>query len=275
MAGYRLFVLHIQQGSEAGTDAWFHNPAAQVSAHFGNPKTGAPDQWVDTGQVAWAEANYNAVSVSVENEGKSGESLTSSQLENAARILAWCHTTHGIKLQVTDDPNGEGVIGHGLLGVAGGDHPDCPGAPILAQRQAIVERAKAILSPTPTPTPQETDMARLFDVQADPADPAKPGANPGIWAAVEGIGYVHVQDPAQLAAYRAGGTPEGVISFAQHQGHLAAVAAQRAVANVTVDATQLTGAVLAALSDPGLLAKLGAALAHAEAVQQHTDTPAS
>ena len=272
MAGYRLFVVHIQDGTEPGTDAWFHNPAAQVSAHFGNPKAGAPDQWVDTAQVAWAEAAYNSVGISIENEGRSGDSLTASQLENAAQILAWAHRVHGIKLQVTDDPNGEGVIGHGLLGAAGGGHYDCPGAPVLAQRHAIVDRAIAILNPAPAPAPQETDMARLFDVQPDPANPA---VNQGIWAAVEGIGYVHVQDPGELAAYRAGGTPEGTISFAQHQAHLATVAAQRAVVNVTVDATQLAAAIKAAESDPALLAAEGTALAHAEAVEQHNDTPAS
>lgn len=115
-------------------------------------------------------------------------------------------------------------------------------------------------------------MARLFDVQADPANA---NTNQGIWAAIEGIGYFRVQDPGELAAYRAGSTPEGPISFAQHQGHLAAVAAQRAVVNVAVDATQLTAGVVAAFSDPGLLAKLGAALAHAEAVELHNDTPAA
>lgn len=151
MISHRLYVLHIQEGSEAGTDAWFHNPSAQVSAHFGNPKTGQMDQWVDTDDRAWAEKDYNNVAISVENEGNSGDPLTPSQLENAAQNLAWAHTTHGTKLQVTDDPNGEGVIGHGLLGVAGGDHPDCPGSPILAQRQQIVDRAKAILGQSPTP----------------------------------------------------------------------------------------------------------------------------
>jgi hypothetical protein len=159
MKSHRLFVLHIQEGTEAGTDAWFHNSAAQVSSNFGNPLTGRPDQWVDTDDRAWAQMAYNDVAISVENEGDSGDSLNANQLENAAQILAWAHTTHGTKLQVTDDPDGEGVIGHGQLGVAGGDHPDCPGAPILAQRQQIVDRAKQILGqpvdPTPTPASNE------------------------------------------------------------------------------------------------------------------------
>jgi hypothetical protein len=62
-------------------------------------------------------------------------------------------------------------------------------------------------------------MARLFDVSPGPA-----GQAPGIWAAVEGVGYVHVAGPAELAAYRAGGTPEGAISYGQHLLNLAAAA---------------------------------------------------
>lgn len=156
MTSHRLFVLHIQEGTESGTDAWFHNSASQVSAHFGNPKTGSMmDQWVDTADRAWAEADYNSVGVSVENEGQSGDSLTPTQLENCAQALAWAHTVHGTLLRVTNNPNGDGVIGHGQLGVAGGNHPDCPGAPILAQRQQIVDRAAAILGAPPVPQPQQ------------------------------------------------------------------------------------------------------------------------
>lgn len=152
MTSHRLFVMHIQEGTESGTDAWFHNPSAQVSAHFGNPKTGQPDQWVDTNDRAWAQVDYNNVAISVENEGHHGDSLTASQLENAAHLLAWAHTMHGTPLQVTNDPNGSGVIGHGLLGAAGGNHPDCPGSPILDQRQLVVDMAKIILGQQPTPS---------------------------------------------------------------------------------------------------------------------------
>ncbi len=34
-------VLHIQQGTEAGTYSWFNQSRAKVSAHFGNPKLGS------------------------------------------------------------------------------------------------------------------------------------------------------------------------------------------------------------------------------------------
>ena len=146
MRGVLGLVLHIQEGSEAGTDAWFHNPASQVSAHFGNPKTGKLDQWVDTADRAWAEVAGNPWWVSVENEGRSGDSLTPSQVENAAQLLAWLHTRHEVPLQISDTPvsGTRGLTGHGLGGQDWGGHLDCPGKPILAQRPAIITRAAQI-----------------------------------------------------------------------------------------------------------------------------------
>lgn len=149
LAHYGL-VLHIMEGTLDGTDSWFHNPAAQVSAHFGNPKGGGLVQWVDTDDKAWAEAAGNPYWVSVENEGNSGDSLTDSQVENLANLLVWLHGVHGVHLQVTDDVNTGGLAYHALGGAAWGGHYDCPGAPIIAQRPQIVARALEIAG-TPAP----------------------------------------------------------------------------------------------------------------------------
>ena len=163
MRGHLGLVLHIQEGSEAGTDSWFHNPSSQVSAHFGNPKSGPLDQWVDTDDRAWAEVSGNSYWISVENEGHSGDPLTPSQLENVAQLLAWLHTQYGIPLAISDTPAAgtPGLTGHGLGGDAWGGHYDCPGTPILDQRAAIIARAQQILgadlAPS-TPTPTEDDV---------------------------------------------------------------------------------------------------------------------
>ena len=137
-------VLHIEQGTEAGTDAWFHNPAAKASAHFGNPKIGPLDQWVDTDDKAWAQADGNSRWISVEHEGRSGESLTDSQVENDAHLLAWLHVTEGVPLRVTNRVTRGGVGWHGLGGAAWGGHTSCPGRPIVDQRRRIVDRAKEL-----------------------------------------------------------------------------------------------------------------------------------
>jgi hypothetical protein len=157
MGPIRMLVIHVEHGSIA----WCKNPAAKVSAHFFNPKSGRLVQLVDTARVAWAEVDFNNVAISCEHEGNSGDSLTPSQIENTAQLLARIHQVHGVPLAVLNDPAGSGVIGHGLLGMAGGGHFDCPGSPILAQRAAIIARAAQILggsTPIPTPTTTEDDM---------------------------------------------------------------------------------------------------------------------
>lgn len=166
MTDHHGLVLHIQQGTEQGSEAWFKDPASQASAHFLNPKVGGLRQLVDTADRAWAEMAGNYHWVSVENEGLSGQSLTASQVENAAQLVVWLHKVHAMPLQSTDDPNGTGLGWHGMGGNAWGGHFDCPGDPIKAQRAAILARAKAILNPpapTPTPVPvptpvEDTDM---------------------------------------------------------------------------------------------------------------------
>lgn len=142
-------VLHIQQGTERGTAGWFHNPAAEASSHFGNPKAGLLDQWVDTADEAWAEMQGNTRWVSVENEGYSGDSLTPSQIENAAQLLAWLNQTEGVPLQISDDPSVRGLGWHGMGGNAWGGHFDCPGDPIKNQRPQIIARAEQILNVVP------------------------------------------------------------------------------------------------------------------------------
>lgn len=136
-----LGVMHIEQGSEAGTNSWFKNPSAQVSAHFGNAKDGSLYQFVDTSRVAWAEMGYNSDAISIEHEGLSGQSLTPEQIATDVGLYEWLHTTHGIPLVRTVHPSIPGWIGHGELGYMGGDHPDCPGEPVLCQIPHILAGA--------------------------------------------------------------------------------------------------------------------------------------
>jgi hypothetical protein len=146
-------VLHIEQGTQAGTDSWFHNPQAKASAHFGNSKDAAPIvQWVDTEDAAWAEAAGNPFWTSCENEGKCGDQLTPEQIGKLAQLYAWGHQQYGWPFQVTNDPHTPGLGWHGMGGAAWGGHPDCPGEPIKAQRQEILDRASALVQGgTPVP----------------------------------------------------------------------------------------------------------------------------
>lgn len=132
-------VLHVMEGTLDGTDSWFHNPAAQASAHFGVGRDGRVFQWVSTEGRAWAQAAGNSNYVSIECEGHSGDALTDRQLAAVAGIVGWT----GIPLVKADHPGVGGLGWHGMGGPAWGAHPNCPGPRIIAQRDEILALAGA------------------------------------------------------------------------------------------------------------------------------------
>ncbi|MEV4457001.1 N-acetylmuramoyl-L-alanine amidase [Microbispora sp. NPDC049633] len=139
--------LHIMAGTLEGTEAWFNNPRAEASSHFGTGRGGALRQWVDTRDRAWAQKAGNPNWISIENEGKAGDALTDAQLDRCAEVLAWAHKEHGVPLQVTSDPNGRGLGHHAMGGAAWGNHPACPGTKVVAQKAEIVRRARLLVEP--------------------------------------------------------------------------------------------------------------------------------
>lgn len=145
----RGVVIHIMAGTLAGTDSWFRNTKAQASSHFGTGKAGALYQWVDTVDRAWAQAGGNRDWLSIENEGKGGDTLTDEQLNRCAEVLAWAHKTHGVPLQLATSTSGKGLAYHGMGGAAWGGHTSCPGPKIVAQLGEILARAKRIAGVVP------------------------------------------------------------------------------------------------------------------------------
>ncbi|MFI6862651.1 N-acetylmuramoyl-L-alanine amidase [Streptomyces sp. NPDC050421] len=141
-------------GSLEGSQAWFDNPTAQASSHFGTGKGGALRQWVDTADRAWAQAGGNRTWISVENEGQGGDVLTDAQLDRNAQVLAWAHKTKGVPLQLATSPDGRGLGYHAMGGSDWGGHTSCPGTRIVAQLPEIVARAKRLVA---GPTKQEDD----------------------------------------------------------------------------------------------------------------------
>ncbi|MGW5126672.1 peptidoglycan-binding protein [Streptomyces sp. NPDC004069] len=156
----RGVVVHIMDGTYAGTDSWFRNSKAQASSHFGTSRVGDLCQWVDTADRAWAQAGGNSAWLSIENEGRGGDDLTSAQLDRCAEVLAWAHKTHGVPLQVTNDPAGKGLGYHAMGGSAWGGHPSCPGSRVIAQLAEIVARAKKLVGGGTSPSAPSTGVAR-------------------------------------------------------------------------------------------------------------------
>ncbi|WP_049571747.1 N-acetylmuramoyl-L-alanine amidase [Streptomyces sp. SBT349] len=63
-------VIHVTQGSYAGTISWFQNPSSQVSAHYVvRSSDGEVTQMVRDRDTAWHARSGNAYSVGIEHEG--------------------------------------------------------------------------------------------------------------------------------------------------------------------------------------------------------------
>ena len=166
MSEYRGLVVHIMQGSYIGSVAWGKNPASSVSFHFATRADGHIGQLVDTDDAAWTQGNGNGHWLSVENEGYSGNELTAGQVEACAQIYARGVRDYGWHYQLADGTSGRGLGWHGMGGTAWGGHPDCPGAPIVAQRQQILNRARQINEGgTPSPPRRKDDDMPTFIIQ--------------------------------------------------------------------------------------------------------------
>jgi N-acetyl-anhydromuramyl-L-alanine amidase AmpD len=140
----RLLIVHVMQGTLAGTDSWFHNPAARASAHFGVGNSGTVIQWVDTNAKAWHACNANGISIGVETEGMAGTPFTDKQVRALADLLRWANRQYpDIRLWLNTNPvRGSGLSYHGLGGVSWCNHPACPGQPRIAQLPHILRLAR-------------------------------------------------------------------------------------------------------------------------------------
>ncbi|MFD7980173.1 peptidoglycan-binding protein [Streptomyces sp. NPDC059071] len=147
----RGLVVHVMDGTLAGTDSWFRNPASQASSHFGTGRAGTLYQWVSARDRAWAQGSGNKTWLSSENEGRGGQTLTEEQLDRNAEIFAWVVKTYpNVPLKVATGPDDRGLGYHAMGGKAWGGHTSCPGPKIVAQLDEIVRRTVAILGKKPT-----------------------------------------------------------------------------------------------------------------------------
>lgn len=156
IADHMYVVIHTADGSYEGTIAWQKSTKSDNSSHFVVDFNGKIAQLNDTVNRSGAQKAGNPYSISVENAGNEKRPLTPQQIEANARILAKAHQVHHIPLQLTGRVGTRG-LGHHSMGAESNvdwGHALCPGVIIKAQKQAIVERAKAIVnrvSETPAP----------------------------------------------------------------------------------------------------------------------------
>lgn len=95
-----IIVIHIMDGTLAGTDSWFASSTSGVSSHYGIGKGGDVHQYVKEADTAWANGrvqnptyklykpniNPNAYSISIEHEG-TGTTVWSKEMKQTSANL--------------------------------------------------------------------------------------------------------------------------------------------------------------------------------------------
>ncbi|HEV7711818.1 MAG TPA: N-acetylmuramoyl-L-alanine amidase [Asanoa sp.] len=114
-------VIHVTQGSYAGTIAWFKNPTSEVSAHYTfRSVDGAVTQSVREKDIGWHAANkdYNARSIGIEHEGfiENPAWFTDAMYRSSAALTRILTRKYGIPR------DRKHIIGHGEVPTA--DHTD-------------------------------------------------------------------------------------------------------------------------------------------------------
>ncbi|MGI5285613.1 N-acetylmuramoyl-L-alanine amidase [Nonomuraea polychroma] len=114
-------IIHVTQGSYAGTISWFQNPSANVSAHYViKSSNGAITQMVRDKDIAWHAGNwtYNTRSIGLEHEGWVNDAswFTDAMYRSSAALTRYLCDKYGIPKTRT------GIIGHNE--VPGATHTD-------------------------------------------------------------------------------------------------------------------------------------------------------
>jgi N-acetyl-anhydromuramyl-L-alanine amidase AmpD len=134
-----LIVVHATQSSNraglgdlAAIGSWFDNPAAQCSSHVCTDAEGNSARYVTDRMKAWHCANYNRVSLGIEQIGfAESAAWTEAEMRETARWIARWSVAWGIPIQKgvvhktgTVAVVRAGVVRHSDLGALGGGHSD-------------------------------------------------------------------------------------------------------------------------------------------------------
>ncbi|MCG5217766.1 golvesin C-terminal-like domain-containing protein [Streptosporangium soli] len=112
-------VIHVAQGSYAGTISWFQNASSNVSSHYVvRSSDGAVTQMVRHKDVAWHAGNWNSRSVGIEHEGfvNNASWFTDAMYRSSAALTRAIADKHGIPKDRTH------IVGHNQ--VPGATHTD-------------------------------------------------------------------------------------------------------------------------------------------------------
>lgn len=107
-------VIHVMDGTLKGTDSWFNDPQARVSAHYGIGVNGEVHQYVSEDDTAFhagtvvnptaplvlglPNVNPNFYTIGIEHEGKGENPWTDPQKNTSAELVTQIAARHAIPL---------------------------------------------------------------------------------------------------------------------------------------------------------------------------------
>ena len=175
-------VIHVMDGSLAGTDAWFDNPGSRVSAHYGIGKDGQVHQYVRESDAAFHVGtvdrpiwpgirreqgkviNPNLYTIGIEHEGR------------GASLALWPGKMRAASLALAADiarrwsiPIDElHIIPHSAIRRS---KPDCPGKGI--DLDAYISELRGLSAPAPSPRERPfaatIRIVRKLNVRGEPS----------------------------------------------------------------------------------------------------------
>jgi hypothetical protein len=118
-AAINVIVIHVTQGSYAGTISWFQNPSSGVSAHYVvRSSDGEITQMVRDGDTAYHVRSANSRALGIEHEGfvDNPSWFTDSMYRSSAALTKWLCERHGLP------KTRQFIQGHNQI--PGNDHTD-------------------------------------------------------------------------------------------------------------------------------------------------------
>lgn len=220
LSAHHIVCLHTMVGSLSSAENYFRLEGyGGAESHFGVGYNGTIYQWQDTSRRADANLDGNDRVISIETadmgtgfpawSGTNVPAWTSAQLDAIARILAWCHTEHGIPLKlIPNSAQSSRGIGYHRQGVdpwrcsscelwSNVYGKVCPGDRRITQIPTVIARAIAFGDDmTPEQAKQLDDLHKRLGNVLDPVNSKQYWVTNGLkwmWS------WVAVRTPAQIA----------------------------------------------------------------------------
>jgi N-acetylmuramoyl-L-alanine amidase len=148
-AGYKpeAIVVHIMEGTLAGTDSWFKSPTSKVSAHYGIGQNGEVHQYVAEGDTAFhagrthnctwkgrrKDVNPNLNTIGLEHEGQAATPWSDKMYNASAELIADIANRWSIPI------DREHIVGHREIY----GKKTCPGSKVDIDKLITLARQQA------------------------------------------------------------------------------------------------------------------------------------